>query len=62
MYKEWAINLNEAIKDFCPDNAEYPEAPYDLSSLKTDEINYWLSKFCLDAMQKKTIFNYIHIW
>jgi hypothetical protein len=40
------------MKDFRPENAQYPEAPNDLSSLRIDEINYWLSKFCVDARQK----------
>lgn len=52
MYKEWARTRNEAMKDFRPENAQYPEAPNDLSSLRIDEINYWLSKFCVDARQK----------
>ena len=52
VYKEWARSRNKAMKDFRPENEKYPEAPEDISSLTIDEINYWLSKFCVDARQK----------
>ena len=52
VYKDWAKSRNEAFKDFQPDNRKFPTAPEDPSLLSVDEINYWLSKFCVDVRQK----------
>ena len=52
VYEDWAKSRNEAFKDFQPDNRKFPIAPEDPSLLSVDEINYWLSKFCVDVRQK----------
>ncbi|CAB3992547.1 Retrovirus-related Pol poly from transposon [Paramuricea clavata] len=52
VYKDCAESRNEAFKDFQPDNPKFPIAPEDPSLLSVDEINYWLSKFCVDVRQK----------
>ena len=64
VYKECTRSRNRAMKDFRPKNEKYPEASEDISSLTIDEINHWLSKFCVDARQKMArntamkLFNY----
>jgi hypothetical protein len=52
VYVDWARSRNENSKDFEPENLKYPYAPDDLSSLSVEEINYWLSKFCVDVRQR----------
>ena len=52
VYIAWARSRNENSKDFEPENPKYPFVREDLSSLCVEEINYWLSKFCVDVRQR----------
>ena len=52
VYVDWARSQNENSNDFEPENSKYLFAPDNLSSLSVQEINYWLSKFCVDVRQQ----------
>ena len=53
VYKEWTRSrAMKRWKILVLKMLKYPEAPDDRLSPTVDEINYWLSKFCIDVKQK----------
>jgi hypothetical protein len=49
VFNKWAEARNKEFEDFTPENPEFPSAPSSLTGMGIKEINYWLSKFALEA-------------